>query len=71
MKVTVLPIVIAALGVTPPGLVKGLEGLEIRGKAYTIETTVLLRSIRILRRIDLRRLAVPQTPMKDHQLTLV
>ena len=33
------------------GLVKGLEDLEITGRVETIETTALLRSARILRRI--------------------
>ena len=31
MKVTVIPIVISALGTIPKGLTKGQEGLEIRG----------------------------------------
>ena len=51
MKVTVIPIVIGALGTIPKGLVKGLEGLEIGGQAETIQTTALLRSATILRRI--------------------
>ena len=33
------------------GLIKGLEDLEIRGKVETIQTTTLLRSARILRRV--------------------
>ena len=46
-----MPIVIGALGTTPKGLVKGLEDLEIRGQVETTQTTTLLRSARILRRV--------------------
>ena len=48
---TVISIVIGALGTTPKGLIKGLEDLEIRGQVETIKTTALLRSDRILRRV--------------------
>ena len=51
MKVTVIPIVISAFGTVTKGLVKGLEDLEIRGRVETIQTTALLRSARILRRV--------------------
>ena len=51
MKVTVIPVVIGALRTIPKGLVKGLKNLEIRGRVETIQTTVLLRSVRILRRV--------------------
>ena len=50
MKVTVIPIVIGALGTIPEGLVKRLENLEIRGQRETIQTTAL-RPARILRRV--------------------
>ena len=36
MKVTVIPVVIGALGTIPKGLVKGLKDLEIRGQVETI-----------------------------------
>ena len=52
MKVTVIPIVISALGTVTKGLVKGLEDLEIRGRVGTIQTTALLRSTRILRSVQ-------------------
>ena len=42
-KVTVIPIVI--------GTVQGLEDLKIRGNLESTQTTALLRSIRILRRV--------------------
>ena len=51
MKVTVTPIVIGALGTITKGLIQGLEDLEIRGRMETIQTTVLLRSARILKRV--------------------
>ena len=50
MKVTVIRIVVGALGTVTKGLVKGLEDLEIRGLVETIQTTTLLRLARILRR---------------------
>ena len=51
MKVTVIPIVICAFGTNPKGLVKGLEEFEIKRRAEPIQTTALLRSARILRRV--------------------
>ena len=51
MKVTVVPIVDDARGMIPQDLVKGQKELEIEGPAETIQTTVLLRSSRILRRV--------------------
>ena len=47
MKVTVIPIVFGAFS----RVTKGFENLEIRGQVETIETTALLRSARILRRV--------------------
>ena len=51
MKVTMIPIVVGVLGIIPKGLVKGLEDLEIRRLAEIIQTTALLRSARILKRV--------------------
>ena len=48
MKVSVLSIIIGALGTVTKGLVQGLEDLEISGRVETIQTTALLRSVRIL-----------------------
>ena len=67
MKVTIVPIVISALGTVSKGLLKGLEDLEIGGQVETIQTTALLRTSPG----DLRRLAVTQTPLKNHQLILM
>ena len=44
-------IIVGALGTVTKGLIKGLEDLEIRGPVETIQTTALLRSARILRRV--------------------
>ena len=49
MKVTIVPIVISALGTLTKGLLKGLEDLEVGGRVETIQTTALLRTARILR----------------------
>ena len=51
MKMTVIPILIGALGIVTKGWVKGLQDLEKRRRAETIQTTALLRSARILRRV--------------------
>ncbi len=51
MKATVMPIIISALGTVTKSLIKGLEVLEIVGRAETIQSTPLLRSARILRRV--------------------
>ena len=51
MKVTFIPIVIGAFGTVTKGLLKALEDLEIRGQVETIQTTALLRSAQILRRV--------------------
>ena len=47
MKMTVLLIIIGALGTVTKGWVKGLEDLEIRKRVDSIQTTALLRSSRI------------------------
>ena len=69
MKVTVIPIVIGNLSTVTKGLVQGLEDLKVTGRVETIQTTALLRSARILSRVQ--RLAVTQTPVRNHRLTLV
>ena len=51
MKVTIVPIVIGALGTVTKGLLKGLEDLEVSGRVETIQTTALLRTARMLRRV--------------------
>ena len=51
MKVTIVSIVIGALATIINGLLKGLEDLEIGGRVESIQTTALLRTARILRRV--------------------
>ena len=72
MNVTVILIVIGTLGMISKGLISALEELEIRGGIETIQTTVL-RSARMKKKcsVDLRRLAVTRTPVKDHRVTQV
>ena len=49
-KVVFIPIIIV-LGTVIKGLIEGLNTLEIRGRVETIQTTTLLRSARVLRRV--------------------
>ena len=51
MKVTIIPIVIGAFNTVSKGLLKGLEGLEFGGRSETIQSTALLRTVSILRRV--------------------
>ena len=51
MQVIIIPIVIGAFGTVTKGLLKGLEDLEVGGRVETIQTTTLLRTARILRRV--------------------
>ena len=51
MQVTIIPIVIGAFGTVTKRLLKGLEDLEVGGRVETIQTTALLRTARILRRV--------------------
>ena len=52
MKVTIIPIVIGAFGTVTKGLLKGMNDLEVGGRVETIQITTLLRTARILRRIQ-------------------
>ena len=52
MKVTIAPIVIGAFGTITKGLLKGLEDFEVGGGIESIQTTALLRTARILRRVQ-------------------
>ena len=49
MKVTIVTIVIGALGTITKGLLKGMKDLEIGGRVETIQTTALLKTARIPR----------------------
>ena len=52
MKVTIIPIVIGDFGTVTKGSLKGLENLEVGGRVETIQTTALLKTARILRRVQ-------------------
>ena len=51
MKVIIISIVIGAFGTVTKGLLKGLEDLEVGDQVETIQTTALLKTARILRRV--------------------
>ena len=70
MRLTVMLIIVEALGTVLKGLKREQEELEVSGRNEIIQTTIVLRSARILRRV-LRTFAFTQTPMKVHQLTLM
>ena len=65
MKVTVIPIVIGALGT----VTKWLEELEIRARVETIENYSIIKNWESP--WDLRRHAVTQTSVEDHRIALV
>ena len=51
MKVTIIPIVVGAFGTVTKGLLKGLEDLKVGDRVETIQSTALLKTARILRRV--------------------
>ena len=51
LKMMAMRIVIVSLGTVTKVLVKGLEDFDIRGRVESIQTTALLRSARIQRRV--------------------
>ena len=51
MNITIIPIVIGAYGTVNKGFLNGLDDLEVGGRVETIQTTALLRTARILRRV--------------------
>ena len=51
MKVTIILIVISAFSTVTKGLLKGLEDLEVAWRVETIQSTTLLRTTRILKRV--------------------
>ena len=73
MKVTVIPIVIGALGTVTKGLVQGLADLEIRGMGGDPPNYSIVEISQNTKKSpgDLRILAVTRTPVENHQLMLV
>ena len=62
---TIVPIVIGALGTITKGLLQGLHDFEVGGRVETFQMTALLRTARILRRVletwgDLLSLKLPR-----------
>ena len=51
VQVTIILIVIGAFGTVTKGVLKRLEDLEVGGRVEIIQTTALLRTARILRRV--------------------
>ena len=49
MKVTIIPIVIYACDTVTNRLLKGLENFEFGGRVENIQTTILLRTARLVR----------------------
>ena len=64
---TVIPVVIGALGIVIKGLIKRLEDLEMRGRVDTIQTTAL----QLEYREKSWKLEETQTPKGNNELTLV
>ena len=71
MKVIIILTVIGAFGVVAKGLLKKLEDLEVGGRVETIYSIIENGQNTEKSPEDLRRLAVTQTPVKDHQLKLM
>ena len=63
MKVTVIPIIIVALGIISKGFVRGLEKLEIGER---VETIVKVGQNTESSSGNLGRLALSQIPGEDH-----
>ena len=51
MQVTIITIGIGAFGTVNKELLKGVDDVEVSGRMETIQTTALLRTARILRRV--------------------
>ena len=73
IKVPVVQIVIGALGKVTKALIKGLEDLEIREKSGDHPNYCIIEIGQNTEKSpgDLRRVALTQTPVTDHQISLV
>ena len=73
MKVTIIPIVIDAFGKVTKGLLKGTGGLESWRTSRDHPNDSIIENGQNTEKSsgDLRRLAVTQTPVKNHQLKLM
>ena len=72
-KVMVIPIVIGSLGTVTKGLIQRVEGLENNGMYKDCPNYSIIEVSQNSEKSpgDLWRLAVTQTPVKDHQQTLI
>ena len=63
---------IGTFGTVTKGLLKEQEDLEVGGRVETIHPNYIIENGQNTEKSpgDLRRLAVTQSPLKDHQLTL-
>ena len=66
-----IQIVINAFGTVTKGLLKGLEDLEVGGRVETNKSIIENGQNTEKSPGDRRRLAVTQSPVKCHQLTLM
>ena len=66
---TIIPIVIGFFGTVTEGLVKGQEDLEVGGRVETNPNYSIINNYQNTEKGpgDMRRLAVIQTLVKDHQ----
>ena len=73
MQMTIIPIVIGAFGTVTKGLLKGLEDLEVWRTSGDHPNYCIIENGQNTKKNpgDLRRLAVTQTPGKNHRLTLM
>ena len=71
-NIKLIPIVIGTLGTINKWLAQGLEDLEITGRTETNPNHYITENGQNTEKSlgDLRRLAITQTSVKDHQLTL-
>ena len=72
MKVTIISIVIGAFGTLTKGLLEGLEDLEVGARVDHPNYKIIENGQNTEKNPGyLRRLAVTQTLVKDHQLKLI
>ena len=73
MKVMIIPIVIGAFGTVTKGVLKGLEDFEAGGRVEDHPNYNIIENGKNTEKSpgDMGRLAVTQTPVKDHHLTLM
>ena len=73
MKVTIIPLVIGAFGTVTKGLLKRLQDLEVATTSGDHPNDIIVENGQNAEKSpgDLRRLFVPKTLVKIHQLTLM